>query len=325
MQFSDEGARLNSVATQDDIFNCFRLLLGRLPSRDEWVGHSGRTGERLEDVVATYINSLEFFNRGLMRPVGKPVSLVSLDGFVLYASPEDLAVGKHIIDNGSYEPNVSELFRQTVTKGMQVLDVGANIGFYTMLAASLVGPTGKVWSVEPNPENVRMILASRAQNGFNHAAVFQAAAGDHWETMCIFSDASNATVAPVSATEPSQYPPTVLSLPLDAVLADSRVDVMKIDVEGAEGSALRGMLRILRRDRPMIFCEFTPGALPGMSGMSGKQYLQFLLDLGYELAVLLDRPVECGQDIDRIMTCFEKSGLAHIDLLARPHASAANA
>ncbi|HEX7360790.1 MAG TPA: FkbM family methyltransferase [Bryobacteraceae bacterium] len=318
MKFRDEGGPFHPVATVDDIFNCFRLILGRLPNRCEWGPHSARAGEQLDDVVASYFNSVEFSNRLLMRRTGNFASLVSLDGFALYASPEDAAVGRHIIATGTYEPNVSEVFRRTVKPGMHVLDVGANIGFYTMLGASLVGPKGKVWAVEPNPDNVRMILASRAKNRFEHVAVIQGAAGETWETMCIFPDASNATVTRVSAAEPSQFPPTVLSLPLDVLLGENRVDVIKIDVEGSEGCSLRGALQVLRRDRPTIFCEFTPEALPSISKMTAEQFLQFLTDLDYDLTVLLDDSGECGQDIAKVMSYYEQSHLGHLDLLARP-------
>lgn len=313
-----DSAPFLPTATLDDIFYCFRLILGRLPSRGEWTGHSARVGERLQDVVATYFNSAEFFSRRLAQSRENSVSLVPLEGFSLFASQDDIAVGKHIIASRNYEPNVSGIFRQIVKPGMHLLDVGANIGFYTMLGASLVGPNGKVWAVEPNPNNVRMILASRAKNGFEHVAVIQAAAGESWETMCIFSDASNASVARVSATEPSQFPQTVLSLPLDVLLGDHRVDVIKIDVEGSEGCALRGGLRVLERNRPVIFCEFTPDALPGMSNITAEQYLEFLIDLDYDLAVLLDRPVECGREIDDVMSYYERLHLGRLDLLARP-------
>jgi FkbM family methyltransferase len=259
---------------------------------------------------------VEFFHRGLLRSESRPCEVAFLDGFELYASPDDVAVGKHVIAQGDYESNVSGLFRTIVKPGMHVLDIGANIGFYTLLAASLVGETGKVWAVEPNPENVRMILASRGRNHFENVYVLQAAASDRWQTMSIFPDASNAMVQTVNANHPSQIPLTVQSLPLDSWLGDTTIDVVKLDVDGAEGVALVGMKQLIRRCHPTIFCELTPGALPPISGMSAEQFLELLVNFGYEISVLLDTLVWCGSNVQLVMEHFRDSGLAYVDLLA---------
>lgn len=318
--FDDDGVPFNATTTPDDISACFRLLLGRFPSRAEWVGHSARENEPLADVVGTYVNSLEFFNRGLTRPRTFSATAVELQGFVLYVSPDDFAVGKHILTARDYEPHVSRVFRQVLAPGMSVLDIGANIGFYAMLAASIVGPGGRVWAIEPNPNNVKFILASKSKNGFEQLAIIQAAAGSSWESMCLFSDGSNGTVEAISADDPSLIREPVLSLPLSALIGQKHIDVIKIDVEGAEGKVLRDLTEVLRSSRPIIFAEFTPGALPVLSAMSGEELLRFLIDVGYDISVLSETPIDCGRDLNRVMSEFVASGLAHVDLMARPRA-----
>src|SRR5271167_126778 len=85
------------TATYDDIFYCFRLLLGRNPNPEEWPGHSSRVGEDLENVVSSYVTSREFAERGLLNKTYRTeVELVRLPRFSLFASDDDLAVGHHV-------------------------------------------------------------------------------------------------------------------------------------------------------------------------------------------------------------------------------------
>ncbi len=296
--FSDHGDQFSPLASQEDIFQCFRLILGRLPSSREWPGHSGRAGEPLAEVVTSYLNSLEFHNRGLMQPPQQRLALVELDGFAMYASPDDLAVGKPLLWLRDYEPHVSRLFKERLRPGMRVLDVGANIGFYSLLAASRVGTEGVVWAVEPNPANVSLILTSRRKNSFGNMHVVQAAAHDRWDTLCLFTDGSNGSVSLTSSDRPEAMRNTAMGLPLRAVLDGERVDLLKIDVEGAEGRAMLGMIEIIERFRPAVFSEFTPEAMPCMSGMTGEAYVRLFTERGYRAQVLGPAGViDCGSSL----------------------------
>src|SRR5437660_11930175 len=91
------------TATVEDIFYCFRLLLGRCPNPEEWPGHSTRVGEDIENLVTSYITSREFAQRGLLTKTYRDkVELVELPGFSIFASVDDLAVGNHVLIGRSY-------------------------------------------------------------------------------------------------------------------------------------------------------------------------------------------------------------------------------
>jgi FkbM family methyltransferase len=312
----------SALATEDDILGCFRLLLGRWPNRSEWPGHSQRIGQCLENVVATFLQSVEFADRGLLRePKSQSGQWVDCGGFGLYVDPDDMAVGRPISLAHDYEPHVSGAFQQHVGTGMNVLDIGANIGYYSMLAASLVGPGGHVWSVEPNPANVLMLMASVKGNAYqDRVTVIQAAAYDCWEPLLLFRDASNGSVSRIADLVDTSHE-SVMGIPIDAALPDERIDAIKIDVEGAEGRAFFGMGNTLRRNRPAIFSEFTPGAMPRMSEMKPEDYLKMLTEIGYAISVLSpsgpDR-INCGPNIGAVMAAYQESGMAHIDLLCEP-------
>lgn len=306
-------------ATKDDILACFRLLLGRNPNEEEWSGHSARAGETLGAVVSTYLNSLEFSRRRLQDSDRPPPAVAEKPGFRILASPDDLDVGREVL-HGDYEPHVAAVFRDVLRPGMHVVDVGANIGYFTMLTAALVGPAGSVLAVEPNAANARMLEASRRLNGFAHVTVLQAAAGRTTGLLAINTAFTNGTT---SAIEDGQElaATSVACLALDRMVDPSRrIGLVKLDVEGAEHNALLGCQALLRRDRPVLVFEFGPGQMPAISGVTGAQMLQWLVDEGYGFEVIRHDgpPAPMGQDVAAVMRAHAESGVDHIDVLARP-------
>ena len=321
----EDDEPLRSLATKDDVFACFRLLLGRLPGRLEFDEHCSAVGSPLSEVVSQFVSSPEFADRGLsgMRRLRSLVK--QLDGFEMHIAPDDPVIGRQLNEAGNYEPEVSGVFRRLLIPGMRVLDIGANIGFYSMLAASRVGEAGRVWAIEPNPHNVAFLLANRRLNGFQNLEIVQAAASDRWEVLQYFSAASNGITRPVTEGDPETSGDTVQAVPAAAILPKGeRVDLVKIDVEGAEGKVLLGLEPVLRKYRPTIFSEFTPSTMSTRSAMSGEEYLAFLHALDYDLTVLsAGGNVDCGQDSAQVMSMVADLGSFHVDLLARPRQSAA--
>jgi FkbM family methyltransferase len=307
-------------ATEQDILACFRLILGRPPNPEEWRGHSMRAGEPLAQVVSSYVTSLEFQRRGfLSRDFEDEIVAAEIQGFLIYTSLNDAAVGKHLRED-NYERDVTALFRSKLKPGMRVVDIGANVGYFTMLAASLVGPQGHVFAVEPNARNVRLLEASRRANRFEHVTVAQTAAGRQTGLLILNTSFSNGTTS-VPPDELRQFlsAETVSCLRLDSLLdASARVDLIKVDVEGAEYNALLGMEATIRRCRPFIVSEFSPGMLPGISQISGEDYLRWLIGLGYDLSVVESDGslTETGKDIDAVMRIYQSRMSDHIDIAA---------
>jgi hypothetical protein len=99
---------------------------------------------------------------------------------------------------------------------------------------------------------------------------------------------------------------------LDAVIGDRRVDMIKIDVEGAEGRVLQGAERVLARDHPMLLMEFSPPSLESTSQMSGRDVLTRLASLGY--AIDMVGPERTARSPDEILTAFAATPAIHLDL-----------
>ncbi len=303
-----------------DILGCFRLVLGRLPNREEWRGHAMRVGEPLEGVVASYVNSLEFARRGLLGSAALgEVELARLPGFCIYTQADDAAVGRYVRED-DYERDVSAVFRARLRPGDHVLDLGANIGYFSMLSASLVGPSGSVIAVEPNPANARLVEASRRANGYGNVLVVQVAAGLSPGLLVLNRSHSNGTTSAVpDGTAALLDAETVGCVRADTLVPPNRrVALIKADVEGAEYLALGGCTATIRRDRPLIVTEFSPSLMPGISGITGPTYLDWLVGLGYGLHVVEADGSTRPATPDAVMRTHEARGTDHLDLLAEP-------
>jgi len=107
---------------------------------------------------------------------------------------------------------------------------------------------------------------------------------------------------------------TVNSIRLDDFI-NEKIDLIKIDVEGAEYSALLGASELIREFKPIIFSEFTPSALQCISGIEWNEYLRFIIDLGYGIKVIKDTEIDCQFDINKVYKIFKDSKSDHLDLL----------
>lgn len=309
--------------SEEDIYYCFRLLLGRNPGDVEWPGHRALAGNKLNTVVSTYLSSQEFKNRKLEVLSDTEHVLVDLEGYQMYVSPSDIEVGAHIHRGKTYEPHVTEQVRKALAPGRFFLDIGANIGHFSLLAAHLVGKEGRVFSFEPSQYNVKLLYLNARVNGFENIEIYPFAVADRRMLLAYDGVASNGVISEIGENINSVMQTTlVYSVNLDDVLQDvEKMDVIKIDVEGAEYMALDGGRNLLRKHRPTMFSEFAPPALEAVSKVSAEVYLRLLLvDEGYAIAVcdLSGELVDCGRDVNKVIGCFADSGVDHIDIVAYP-------
>jgi FkbM family methyltransferase len=263
------------------------------------------------------MSSLEFRRRDLLT-VDDEMREVSIEGRRLSVYVGDTGPSSMML-NGSYEPDVTKVIVELLAPTTVFLDIGANVGYYTMLAAG-IATEGTVISIEPSVRNVRAIRSGIQLNGFTNVEIINAAATTRWELLAFGSTGSNGTVGDLGAGESSVD--IVQGVPLDQALATlEQLDVIKIDVEGAELIALRGAQTTIERFRPVIVSEFSPPAIASVSGGSGPEYLQFLFDLGYQVAAVLPDGTLSHEtdDVDEAMRWFSDTGSDHIDILARPH------
>ena len=307
----------------EDIYFCYRLLLGRNPNAYEVsAGHlTARVGDDLSNAVKLYLQSEEFARRGLLRQDhSSEVSVTELDGFNIYSANNDMLIGR-ALRAGSYEPHITALFRQLLRPGMGVIDLGANIGYFTMLAARLVGTAGYVLAIEPNRQNVKLLEASRRFNKFDQVHVAQMAASSQLGILALHIFHSNGTTSNLDGDLDTLLgSETVPCVAVDNLVPpDRRIDLIKIDVEGAEYDALQGCKQILTANRPVIISEFSPGFLQSVSKVDGATYLKWLLGWGYMLSIIQPDGslLNVQNDWKRIIAAHEERCAGHIDILAQ--------
>jgi FkbM family methyltransferase len=312
------------MADERDLYYCYRLLLDREPDKRGWrhYGHEVRRGWSVRDLVHSFVTSPEFLEREAIPLEASEHEVVhAAAGFDIYVNPRDWVVGRPLHDTGEYEPHVADVLTSYLTPGANFLDVGANIGYYSLLAASRVGPQGVVIACEPNPYCCALLLASARRNKLTNVQLFPFGASDafafnHLET----SDSNGELAALPDSVEDLLSSRLVFSAPLDWIVRDQHISVIKLDVEGAEHLALSGARRLLERSSPVIISEFCPRRLELVSGVNAERYLQLLIDAGYSIASLTQVPTGEGftTEASTVVNWLESTDLDHLDILAVP-------
>jgi FkbM family methyltransferase len=266
-------------------------------------------------IVRTIYRQRRFWKR--LLPIQRSIR-VRLPHFALLVRLDDWAVGARIALNRTYEPHVTAIIEGLLRPGMVFVDIGANIGYYSLLAARLAGPNGKVIAFEPGATNCALLAQSLQLNDMHNVTIKPCAIADIDGSVSYGADDSNGRIA----IERCAGLPGVPAVTLDTALAaEPRIDFIKMDIEGAEGRALRGMQQILQRHRPVVCSEFTPAAMPTTSGMAPELYLDLWRAFGYELSLIPRRSAWQPQPLSNtaIMQHFAAApGLDHVDLLALP-------
>jgi FkbM family methyltransferase len=215
------------------------------------------------------------------------VGLADVDGVEMFYDKADRSVSFQI-QQGIYEPHITALFKRLCKPGMTVVDVGANIGYYALLASGLVGPKGRVVAIEPNSENCRLLLSSVRLKDERTNIVLLPVACDEAMGWAYYSKHIGSNGGLVDSDDLLARPGTVVpTFQLQDIVRD-RVDLIKLDVEGAEYRIVAGARELIEREKPIIISELSRDMLARISGVTAEKYLEFFDGLGYELA-LIDR------------------------------------
>ena len=214
--------------------------------------------------------------------------------FKMVLSKTDTDISPQIAKFGWYEDEKfdTQIFEKYLKKGMTVLDLGANIGFYSLLARSIVGEKGKVFSFEPFPGNISLLRESIKQNGFTNVFVIESAVSDKSGTSTFY-------LSPDACSEHSlldlwfEYDDTSIEKPIQVQVTriddyfannpDTKIDFIKMDIEGSESMALQGMQKTLEQNQKIsILTEFWVNGFRE-SKHDPKEFLEKLVSLGFVL------------------------------------------
>lgn len=211
-----------------------------------------------------------------------PISTTVL-GHKYYLDLRDRGISQRLFLDGIWEKRETEAFVSVLKSGMVVVDVGANTGYYTLLAARAVGASGKVYSFEPESKNYDLLCRNIAANDYRNVTVVPKAVLDRGGSAPFHLRTGlggcHSAVKVLGASKTIN----VEAVTLDNFFAQQQagVDLAKIDAEGAEEKVLNGMAGVIARSPNMVlFTEFHPSDLRA-AGSSPDEFLRKLDSLGF--------------------------------------------
>jgi FkbM family methyltransferase len=218
--------------------------------------------------------------------LGRPFAHVAVSGLRLRVDCRDLGVGRPLYLRGAYEPDETALLLRILKPGMVFFDVGANIGYFTTLAARLVGENGRVLAAEPDPENFALLKQNVSENGLCNVVLFNCALGAQAGDAQLFRAASNKGDHRLYADGDRQRDSVSVKVDtfdnLVRMANVCRVDAVKMDVQGYEGHVVAGMEGTLSCGNDMtILTEFWPEGLE-CAGSTGSELWDTLARFGFE-------------------------------------------
>ncbi|MFH1888963.1 MAG: FkbM family methyltransferase [Candidatus Omnitrophota bacterium] len=215
------------------------------------------------------------------------------------------------------EPLETELVKSSVKEGQVVVDIGANIGYYTLLFAELVGKGGKVFAFEPNPDNFSLLSKNVSANGFENVVLVNKAVSDMTGPIKLYISKRNCGDHRIYDYGERRRVIEVGSVRLDDYFRDfeGKIDFIKMDIQGAELLAVRGMPSLLEKNKDIkMVTEFWPIGLNN-SGARPEDYLNTLKGLGFRLMHLANEEEEFGLiDESRLLKNYTIANGRHTDL-----------
>lgn len=257
------------------------------------------------------------------RPVAPFWTRLPLDlGGLEYRCSLSDALMREACLTGRYEPQETALLQHFVRPGMTVVDVGANRGYFTLMAGHLVGAGGRVLAVEADPRACRLIRANLERNGLTHVVLVEGAVAEG-DAVLVFgdydpgvNDGGNCGLAPSTTIAAAGPRREIRARALYDVLDEAgleRVDLVKMDIEGGEARALRGLGRRLARgavDR--ILLELHPNHLRAL-GATAERVVGDLVAYGWSASTIDHSPAAHRRaaagpvDARRLLTLFDRS------------------
>lgn len=250
--------------------------------------------------------------------------IVEVNEYKLEVIPGDLGISSELIMFKTHEPLTTKLLSKELKKGMTCLDVGGNIGYYTLLESNIVGNDGKVIAIEPSPPNFKHLKKNLSIQDAKNVDAYNFAAGDvDGEVNFLVYQESNGSFT-IPDGETTELPGELIKVPakrMDTFLNElniEHVDFVRMDVEGYEHHIIEGMKNLIKNSKPMFQIEVHVTLL-GKEGT--KNFLKEFQDYGYEAKYYIPRDIDLPiigtmndvkyHTIETLLDMLEKGTLSH--------------
>lgn len=192
---------------------------------------------------------------------------IPFHGMQLTVNTKDISMVPSLMNN-NFEEFELNVFSSMIKPGSIILDVGANIGVYSLIAARHTGSKGRVYAFEPVPENFELLSRNIRQNELKNVVCINKAVGS--SNGKIEMEIEKGSIATHYVSSSPKNPTAVPVTTIDSFIKNkkiSRVDLIKMDIEGYEGFAIEGGLSLLKQPRIKLLMEFSADFI----ALSGKQ------------------------------------------------------
>lgn len=312
----------SALPLREGVVWAYRLLLGREPEAEAVLD----TYEAMNDwraVRHAFLASAEFQAQLKHLEQSRWVAAPIAEGRLLaWIDLADRFVSAGMLFD-RFEPHVTRVLEEALQPGAVFYDIGANLGWHTLRAARIVGPEGQVHAFEPRPDLAARLRASVALNNLDdivtvHEVAVGAAAG-RGSLLAVLPEHNPGH----SFLGIPRVGETVVSEVEIVALDDLNLpppNVVKLDIEGAEGSAMAGARRTLTVHRPMLVCEIFPEFLQRVSGITASQLVADLLLMGYQGGEITGQGTVSGLTTERAREVDELRKPIDATFSARPDA-----
>ncbi len=243
--------------------------------------------------------------------------------FALTIDLLDFESFNHTLDLWLHGCDESRMLSALFAPGAVFVDIGANLGVFSLQAASIGGVRSRIYSFEPQPRAAAALRSSAAANGMDTLSVFEVVVGAFEGVVPFFLPTTGSGAGSLSLVHASQGKRAVeLSRPstsLDAFVAShavERIDLVKMDVEGFEADVIKGSVDALRRYSPIVWYEVNPAALR-VAGRSQHACIALLKSCGYlgfyDVATLWSGAARTVSDDEEVLTNVVAIPAARLD------------
>jgi len=209
----------------------------------------------------------------------------TIQGSKMILRLNDRGISRELALHGYHEKNSTEEVKRILKEGMVTIEVGANIGYYALMEAKLVGENGYVYAFEPSPVNLEILKQNVELNGYSNIEIFQKALGASPGTADFFIAKRSNLSSFIKRDDMGDLYERMIKVEivtLDEFLADRRVDFVRMDVEGFEKEVLDGMEYTLRSARaPQYFFIEVHSELLHRKKSSAKEIVDRMREAGY--------------------------------------------
>ena len=296
-------------------------IRGRQSLAVKMVRFLARLPPRLPAWSRTFLRPLSGLYSSVYRrafsSIGKEVLVTTFAGFKMYIDYSNQV--ERDSANGTYERDYAQCFASTLRSGDTVIDVGAHVGYFTLLASEAVGESGEVYAFEPNPIYYSKLVRNLAANQVKNVRAFEFGLSDVEERLNLRVPRTNPAEGSIARKASSEalygLDYAVDSVPIrlttfDAICRNSglgKIDLVKIDAEGAELKILKGMTVLKTQRDVSVFIEINPTLLRLLDS-NLVELIHLLVEYGFDSIVSVDRRLQQklrGLDDQGILTTFE--------------------